>query len=244
MAQRVVEHVRHHPLQQARICQHRGQPLVDRDLDRVRRVHSGQGVRDDLVVAHRAQGGRTAPVASRDESSRLSISPASRSADSSMAASSSRGVLVGQFEIGGAQAADRRLDRRQRRAQVVPDRGQQRRAQLGRLGLALGARRGGGRPLLAQGQQRLPGDGLQHPPVGAPATPARAASGARRRVDGDVDVGLVRVRRTGAAPTLATRTPVAVLLLQQRHRRQPRSSRATFSSSRSIGFGAVSTVRA
>ena len=99
-------------------------------------------------------------------SSRLPTRSLSRSASSSMVASSSWSRLGREVDVVGEQAGGRRLDRRQRGAQVVRHRPEQGGAQLvglrpaasavGRLGLQLAA---------AQGDGQLVGEGPQHPPV-------------------------------------------------------------------------------
>ena len=108
---------------------------------------------DDLVERDRARGCTLiAPACRRLASSRLPTTASSRSADSSIVASSSSRSSSRPLDVGLAQAADRRLDPRERRAQVVADRGEQRGA------LAVDARR-----------------------ALAPAWPARRAAGPRRR---------------------------------------------------------------
>ena len=125
----------------------------------------------------------------------------------------------GQGQVGVAEAAGGRLDRRERAAQVVPDRRQQRAARLGGLGTAtglLGLRR---RALAAQRQQRLAAHHLQQAPVGR-GQRAAGADEVQVVLHGDVDVGVLRrpaaerARRGDAAPLVARP-------FQQRHRGEP-----------------------
>ena len=180
----VVHDVGHHPLQQPGVGQHRRQLGSSTSTrHRRRRPPRTSARRDDLVVGRPgAAAGSTAPVASRRRVQQVvHQARSSRSADSSTVASSSAVSSVGQIEVGGAQAADRGLDRRQRGAQVVPDGGEQRGAQLGGLGRGAGPARLR-RPSAAGAGPAAPGRRRPPAPAGRRrAAPGRAARGARRR---------------------------------------------------------------
>ena len=69
--------------------------------------------------------------------------------------------------VGGAgveQAGDAGLDRRERRAQVVRDAGEQRRAELVRLGIQLRLAHPGREPVPLEGDRRLAGERIQERP--------------------------------------------------------------------------------
>ena len=86
-------------------------------------------------------------------------------------------VLGVELDVGAAQAAHRRLRRRQRRTQVVADRGEQR----GAHPVGLGERPGGGgllgEPFLAQRDGGLGGERLDDAPVGGLQPPAAEHDG-------------------------------------------------------------------
>ena len=83
----------------------------------------------------------SAPVCSRLMSRRLPTSESSRSVSSSIVSRNSCCGRSGPVDVVLQQARDRRLDRRERRAQIVRDRGEQRGAQLVGLGQPVGVRR-------------------------------------------------------------------------------------------------------
>ncbi len=216
--QRVVDDVRDHPFQQPEIGEHRRQVLVhvDRHRRAARRPRTAPGPRPRRSRPGGAPA-RTAPVASREESSRLSTRPVSRSADSSTVASSSAVSSSDSGRSCVAQAADRGLDRRQRRAQVVAHRGQQRGAQFG------GLRPCAARPAVSSAI-RCCRNASNACPAAASSTRWSLAGSVRPRsarwtseVTGDVDVGLVRVvarLRSDAGDPF----PLAVPAFQQRDR--------------------------
>ena len=140
----------------------------------------------------------SAPACSRLMSSRFSTSRISLSSDSSAVASSSSRSASLNDDVGAAQAGHGGLGRRQRGAQVVADRGEQRAAQP--VGLAdLAGRRGLlGEPFLAQRDRGLGGERLDDPPVGGGEDPSTQDE-RELVVDRDVDVGLARASRHGVA---------------------------------------------
>ena len=72
-----------------------------------------------------------------------------------------------------------------------------------------------GHPPLAQGEQGLPGDGLQHPPV---ASGQQTASECQMNVLGDQDVHIRLIRIvTRAVPGARDPGPLSALILQQGH---------------------------
>ncbi|MHA6783226.1 hypothetical protein ACVGOW_19845 [Pseudonocardia saturnea] len=96
-----------------------------------------------------------------------------------------------------AQASGSGLDGDQRGAQVVSGGGEQRGAQFGGLGAAAGVSEFGADLLVAQREQGLPGDGLEHSPVGGGQRPVLADQ-VDVGLDGDVDVGLFGAVQVGA----------------------------------------------
>ncbi len=124
---------------------------------------------------------RARPAWRRDMSSRLPMRASSRSADSSMAASSSASSSGEKVTSRRAQAADRRLDAGQRGAQVVRDRREQ-----GRPGrVVAGQRRGLAGGLLrargAAGWRRRARRRRRAAAAGRPAPARRRARGRARR---------------------------------------------------------------
>ena len=145
----------------------------------------------------------SAPAWSRLASSRLPTTPSSRSADSSIVASSSSRSLVGPVDVGLAQAADRGLDPGQRRAQVVADGGEQR----GALAVDVGERRAprSASPLSRRPSYAVCGRGGER--LAAPAGPRRTAPGRGRPAAGRGPIGTSK--RSGAS--LAGGRPAGVL---------------------------------
>ena len=125
-------------------------------------------------------------------SSRLPTRSLSRSASSSMVSRNSWVAAGVEVDVALQQARDRRLDRRQRRAQVVRHGREQRGAQLVGLGQPGGPVGVG--PQLALLRPRsppAPANALEHLAVVVAEGPAPAGPARRRRASGTADVGVV-----------------------------------------------------
>ena len=168
-----------------------------------------------------ASSGVTAPVASREESSRLSTSAVSRSADSSIVAVSSRRSAGGRRRFGSRRLPAAALIDVSGLRRSWPTADSSALRSLGGLGAA---------PRLLGLRRRAAG-------CAAPAAPGPPTTSSSRRsaaasvpagadevqvvLDRDVDVGVLRAARSPAGPTRrrsATRRPPP---LQERHRGEP-----------------------
>ena len=149
-----------------RSASHRRQVLGDVDRDPLPRLRQReQGAGDHLVERHRveldAERAGLKPARIKEVADHP-VEPIGRVLDRFEELGA---LLVGPLDVGLAQAADRRLDPRQRRAQVVSDRRQQRRSLLVDRGqrprlLGLAAQ-----DLALVGGPRGRGKGLEHAPV-------------------------------------------------------------------------------
>ena len=169
-----------------------GQPVRNLDLDpaaRRRDVVDGEG--NHLLHRHRLLASASAPAWRRLMSSRLATSRSSRSSDSVAVARSSARSSSRPGHVGARQALDGGLGRRQRGAQVVADRVQQR----GPHPVGLGQRPGLlgllGQPLLPKRDRGLGGERLEDPPVVGAQRPTAQDQG---EVLADRDLGLALVR--------------------------------------------------
>ena len=180
--------------------------------------------RHDLLEAdRRAITSCSAPVCSRLMSSRLPTRSLSRSVSSSIVSRNSRGRSARPVDVALQQARDRRLDRRQRRAQVVATPREQGGPQLVGLGQRLGRGRLGLQPAPLERDGDLGGERRRAPrrssaSRSAPATPAAR----RRRSSGSASVDR-RSRRAVVARPPASSDHAAVGFGAQRPR--PRRAR-------------------
>ena len=182
VAQRVVEQVDEDALQQARVGTDRagGPRARRRSRGRMRPERPATAA---LTISSSDTGSAltlSTPACRRLASSRFATTASSRSAACSIVSSSSWRSSSRPGDVRLAQRAHRRLDRRQRRAQVVADGRQQRRAlpvDVGERARLLGLL--GQAPAL-EGRLRRGGERLQHALVGRRTARARARPAAGR----------------------------------------------------------------
>ena len=210
VGQRVGEQVGQHPLQQAGVGAHQRQPVRAQpsacSLPRSR-PRSATGATSSTAVGRR--NGCSDPVASRLMSSRLPISASSRSADVLDGGQQRCLVRRGPLHVGLPQRADAGLDRGQRGAQVVADRGEQRGPHPVALGQRLGLGGLGTQPVPVQRRADLGGEAVQQPARQRPVLAGRLPAPGRRSRGRACSAGVVRARLPldrGAHPLLADRS--------------------------------------
>ena len=155
VGQRVGEQVGQHPLQQSRVGPDQRQAVGDAELHPAAAVQAAQRDRGDLVDRGRPQERLQRPdrqAAHVQQVADQGVEPVRGPLDRGQ---QRRLVGLGPGDIGLAQRADARLDRGQRGAQVVADRGQQRGAHPVALGQRLGLRGLRAQPVPVQGRGGL-----------------------------------------------------------------------------------------
>ena len=161
----VVDDVGQRPFEQRGVGQHRRQRLGE--LARRRSARAGPRLARAAGTTSSRPTGAGASAAGRRPGggscrAGCSTSVVSRSVSSSMVARNSARLLGRPVDVGLAEAGDRRLDRRQRRAQVVGDRLEQRAAQLVGLGQRVGPAGLGPEPAVLEDGGELGGEGVEH----------------------------------------------------------------------------------
>ena len=167
VAQRVGDDVDQHPFQQARVGG--GGRQVGRDVRADRRGRRAKFVqRQGYGVLQADRGGRDAEDAGLEPAHVQQVADQPGEPVQRLLGGLQQLLAVGlvELDVVAAQAGHRRLRRRQRRTQVVADRGEQRGAHPVRGGQRPGG--GGllGEPLLAQRDGGLGGERLDDAPVG------------------------------------------------------------------------------
>ncbi len=206
---RVGEEVCEHPFQQARVGSHEREIVGDDQPDGHRRVGIWMGQRGHLVTEGRPQERlerACAQPAHVEQVADQAVQPVGRLLDGR---EQRRLVLVSQLDLGLAQRADARLDRRQRRPQVVTDRREQRGSHPVPLGQRLSLSRLSPQPVAIQGRRRLRREAVEQPrrdllvlpghsqrEIVAGPDPDRLGRGGRQR----------RPAPTGTVPAAATLT--------------------------------------
>ena len=219
MAQGVVDDVGDDALEEPGVGEDVGQELVDVDADRRLRWYRGEHAGHDLVVS-----GRGEPWQHRAGREPGGVEQVVDEAGEPVGRFLDRGGELGpvrhrEAQVRVAQAADGGLDRRQGGTQVVPDGGEQRGAQLGRLGPAPRLGGVGGHALAAQRD-----DGLSRNRLEQAAVRGRKRASATDEVDvgfhDDGGVGIVVPRRPVGRSVASDGVPAAVGAFEQCDRGQ------------------------
>ena len=126
---------------------------------------------------------------------------------------------------GWSRLVDRRLDRRERCAQIVRDRGEQRGAQLVRLGEPLGSRGLGAQPAPLDGERELTRERRQRVEVDRPRAPGRHTASVVSASSGTLTCASSGRAGTGAPALLSTRQPSRRRGEARPRRRTPNASR-------------------